>query len=46
MAYETNMKKKEDEQNEIQRQKLIALKKNDIETYMRLQKDSKNKKIE
>lgn len=30
VTYELNQKKKEDEENEIQRQKLIALKKNDI----------------
>ena len=40
------MKKKEEEESESQRQRLLALKKNDMESYMKLVKDTKNQKIQ
>lgn len=45
-AFDAIIKKREDEENEAQKIRLQALKKNDMESYMKLVKDTKNQKIQ
>lgn len=45
-VFDSIVKKKEEEENEAQRRRLQALKENDMESYLKLAKDTKNQKIQ